>query len=338
MPRFGSSNGQNSNNQSQWGSATDKRNAYSSMTSQTPQPKSKKNKIIIIVAAVLAILIVGANVKAAIAERKAGANSSSVPVADTGTNADDNTDVTESEAEGLSDAELEQKALNEVYGEPPAGFRWDDDGNTVPISNENLTAEQVVYQYLRGLAMSQFDTVQKYTYYSTVVSMYNSYFADGASESYYNQFARQVYRLALSSIVVNGMENEAVMANGRHVCTMNITLLDLSYKDWFKDNEDEIFKNMYTYLSGEQDNTKAQQYVFEEILKYYKSDTAKTKDVSIDITLDKVSFGGWLVTDDTALEMLCEYTDGTSTFEYIYSEYEKWIQTQEQEGTLGEWN
>ena len=201
-----------------------------------------------------------------------------------------------------------------------------------------MTAEQVVYQYLRGLAMSQFDTVQKYTYYSTVVSMYNSYFADGASESYYNQFARQVYRLALSSIVVNSMENEAVMANGRHVCTMNITLLDLSYKDWFKDNEEEIFKNMYTYLSGEQDNTKAQQYVFEEVLKYYKSDTAKTKDVSVDITLDKVSFGGWLVTDDTALEMLCEYTDGTSTYEYIYNEYEKWIQIQEQEGTLGAWD
>lgn len=331
MPRFGSSGGQNGN-QGQGGGATDKRNAYSSMTSQTPQPKPKKNKFIIIGAAVLAVLIIGANVKAAIAERKAGTDSSSMVVEDTGT------DGTESEVEVLSDAELEQQALNEVYGEPPAGFRWDDDGNTVPISNENLTAEQVVYQYLRGLAMSQFDTVQKYTYYSTVVSMYNSYFADGASESYYNQFARQVYRLALSSIVVNSMENEAVMANGRHVCTMNITLLDLSYKDWFKDNEEEIFKNMYTYLSGEQDNTKAQQYVFEEVLKYYKSDTAKTKDVSVDITLDKVSFGGWLVTDDTALEMLCEYTDGTSTYEYIYNEYEKWIQIQEQEGTLGAWD
>lgn len=331
MPRFGSSGGQNGN-QGQGGGAADKRNAYSSMTSQTPQPKPKKNKFIIIGAAALAVLIIGANVKAAIAERKAGADSSSTVIEDTGT------DGTESDVEVLSDAELEQQALNEVYGEPPAGFRWDDDGNTVPISNENLTAEQVVYQYLRGLAMSQFDTVQKYTYYSTVVSMYNSYFADGASESYYNQFARQVYRLALSSIVVNSMENEAVMANGRHVCTMNITLLDLSYKDWFKDNEEEIFKNMYTYLSGEQDNTKAQQYVFEEVLKYYKSDTAKTKDVSVDITLDKVSFGGWLVTDDTALEMLCEYTDGTSTYEYIYNEYEKWIQIQEQEGTLGAWD
>ena len=115
MPRFGSSGGQNGN-QGQGGGATDKRNAYSSMTSQTPQPKPKKNKFIIIGAAVLAVLIIGANVKAAIAERKAGTDSSSMVVEDTGT------DGTESEVEVLSDAELEQQALNEVYGEPPAGL------------------------------------------------------------------------------------------------------------------------------------------------------------------------------------------------------------------------
>lgn len=229
------------------------------------------------------------------------------------------------ETEELSEAELEQRALIEVFGEPPSGFRWNDDGDLIPVSDEGLTDEEVAYQYLRALSTLNMETAQKYAYISRVISTYDSYYDSDASDSYYVQFARQLFKEALLSLEIEGVENTAVFANGRRIFTFEVSVIDLSYKEWWKDNQDEIFSNLQVYLTGEGDSTKAQQYVCEEILNYFKSDDVKRKTTTIDIVIDKVRLGGWVITDDTSLEMLCEYTDGTSAYEYIMEQYDNWI-------------
>lgn len=238
--------------------------------------------------------------------------------------------VVEDNSEELSDAELEQQALIEVFGEPPAGFRWDEDGNPVPISDESLTAEEVGYQFLRAVSTLNMETAQKYAYNSRVLSMFDSYYDLDASESYYTQFSRQLYQEALLSLEIENLENTVVFADGRRIFTFEVSVLDLSYKDWWLDNKDEIFKNLKAYLTTEGDSVKAQQYIYEQVLAYFSSEGAARKTTKVDIVLDKVTLGGWVITDDTSLAMLCEYTDGTTVYEYIMEEYDNWATEQYQ--------
>lgn len=226
----------------------------------------------------------------------------------------------------LSESELKQQALIKIWGEPPAGFRWTDKGNLVAVSDEGLTAEETVYQYLRALSTLNMETAQKYAYYSRVLGAYDSYYTLDASDSYYTQFARQVLTQSLLSMEVEEVESEAIFASGRRIFTVRVTVLDLGYKDWWLTDADEIFNTLYQYMTSEQDSTKAQQYIYEKVLEYFKTEDAARKTTTVDIVLDKVSLGGWLVSDDTALDMLCEYTDGTSVYEYIMKEYAKWVQ------------
>ena len=286
-------------------------------SAEVQEKKKFPKKYLIIAAVVLFIIMMIAANNHAKEKEEAAKGEESATVTDVDTGEDE-------EETQLSDAELEQQALIEVYGEPPQGFRWDDDGNTIPISNEGLTDEEVGMQYLRALTTLNMETAQKYAYYSTVISAYNSYYTIDASESYYTQFQRQVLTTTLQQTEIIGMENKVIFANGRRIITYTLTLPDLSYKDWYLDKAEEIYENMHTYLTGESDSVKAQQYVFSEVLNYLKSGNAKTKTVSVDITLDKVTNGGWVVTDDTSLDMVCEYRDGTSTYEYIFEQYTNW--------------
>ena len=101
--------------------------------------------------------------------------------------------------------------------------------------------------------------------------------------------------------------------------------MDLSYKDFWKEDKDAFFTELNTYMAGENDSTKGQQFVFDKILEFYESGDCPTKTTQVDIVMDKVVNGGWLISDDNELRMLCEYKDGTSVYSYIMEEYKNWL-------------
>lgn len=298
----------------------DNNNIYQQPGNEDKPKGSKKKWIILGAVGLFVILLIVANVSKSKEEKQAAEESVSDGLV---VDEEQEDDATENQ---LSDAEMEQQALIEVYGEPPAGFRWNDEGEPVAISDENLTGEEVVHQYLRAVSLLDLANAAKYALNSAVVTSMNSFYDLEASASYYNQFSRKMYSEALTSMEILGTEREAVFANGKRIYTMNLRVLDLGYKDFWKENQEEIFEMLYQYISVEGDSLKAQQYVYDQILEYYSRDDAKKHDVQVDIVLDKVSFGGWLVTDDMDLDMICNYTDGTSVYEYVMECYSKWIE------------
>ena len=225
----------------------------------------------------------------------------------------------------LSESELQQQALIQAFGEPPAGFRWDDEGNPIPISDSTLTGEEVVFNYLRSLSILDMANAAKYAKVSTVLNTYDSYYELMESSEYRTQFARKLYSEVITSIEVDSVERTAVFANGRRIFTVNIDLLDLSNKDFWRDDSEEIFTTLRSYLSNEDDTVKAEQYVMGLILDYFSRDDAKKRTIQVDIVLDKVRLGGWLVVDDADLNTACTYKDGTSVYQAIMAEYSKWL-------------
>lgn len=285
----------------------------------------KAKLIIVVVAIVLFIVLSGIAQKRQKAKEQAAVDALNSRADVTGFDAQGNPVVQEPEQEQLSEAELKQRALIEVFGEPPAGFRWSDNGTPVPISDEGLTDEEVAFQYMRALSMLDMETAQKYAYISTVIPTYDGYFGVDASQSYYTQFVRKLFTDALLSLQIDSMDNKAIFASGRRTCTFTVEVLDLSYKDFWLEDREEFFSELEVYLSYEKDSTKGEQFVYDKILEYFGSPDAKTKTVQIDIVLDKVTKGGWLITDDTELKMLCQYTNGTSVYQYIMEQYADWV-------------
>lgn len=291
-------------------------NIYQQPAGDDAPKKSKKKWFILGGVGLFIILLIVANVSKSKEEKQLAEESAAMAATEA---------VEMTTEEQLSETELEQRALIEVFGEPPAGFRWDDEGEPVAVSDENLTGEEVVHQYLRALSLLDLANAAKYAKVSTVVNSMDSFYDVDSSSSYYTQFSRKMYSEALTSMEILGTEREAVFANGKRIYTMNLRVLDLGYKDFWKENEEEIFEMLYQYLSVEKDSLKAQQYVYDQILAYYSRDDAKKHDIQVDIVLDKVTLGGWLVTDDMDLDMICRYTDGTSVYEYVMECYSDWV-------------
>lgn len=281
--------------------------------------KIGKKHLIIIGAIVLVFIIISTissnSKKKEIAERQAAADAANQ-------NVQQNADVNA----GLSDAEIEQNAFIKVWGNPPDGFRWKDDGTLTAVSSDNLTNEDVIWNYLRGLSILDFSTVQKYSSHSLVESTYSGYFSDSnlGSSSYYAQFLRKEYKYALTSIEVDSVGNTAVFADGTSIVTVKLKMLDLTDKDFWQADKDAIFNKLKSVYTSEKDTAKAQQYVYDYIYSAYEDGKVGKRDITIELKLDKVSLGGWLVSDDTDLNSALKYEEGVNVASYILEQYSEW--------------
>lgn len=281
--------------------------------------KIGKKHLIIIGAIVLVFIIISTisskSKKKEIAERQAAADAANQ-------NVQQNVDVNA----GLSDAEVEQNAFIKVWGNPPDGFRWKDDGTLTAVSSDNLTNEDVIWNYLRGLSILDFSTVQKYSSHSLVESTYSGYFSDSnlGSSSYYAQFLRKEYKYALTSIEVDSVGNTAVFADGTSIVTVKLKMLDLTDKDFWQADKDAIFNKLKSVYTSEKDTAKAQQYVYDYIYSAYEDGKVGKRDITIELKLDKVSLGGWLVSDDTDLNSALKYEEGVNVASYILEQYSDW--------------
>ena len=217
-----------------------------------------------------------------------------------------------------------QPELVKSYGIVPEGFIWESDGSLLSLGDKSMSAEDVVYAYLRGLSSLDISTVERYSRSSKVVESYSTYFDDkNKNTDYMDQFLRTMYKESLLSLQVKGIESNAVFAANKQVFTVKVSMLDLTNKDFWKKDEMEIYKNLYLYDQDEADTTKSDIYLYNYISDYYKSDNAVLRDVTFDITVQKYPDldSGWLVSIDNDVDDACSYKDGKLVVSYIKEMY-----------------
>lgn len=217
-----------------------------------------------------------------------------------------------------------QPELIKSYGKVPEGFIWENDGSLLSLGDKSMSAEDVVYAYLRGLSTLDISTVERYSRNSKVVETYSTYFDDkNKNTDYMDQFLRTMYKESLLSLQVKGIESNAVFAANKQVFTVKVSMLDLTNKDFWKKDEMEIYKNLYLYDQDEADTTKSDIYLYNYIADYYKSDDAILRDVTFDITVQKYPDldSGWLVSIDNDVDDACSYKDGKLVVSYIKEMY-----------------
>ena len=280
---------------------------------------STKTKMIIGGIVLLIILIICANVSAKNKEEEARRRQAEAEAA-----ALANANAYQTPDEIDMNAEL-QKAYTESFGVAPEGFIWNADGTLQAISNNNITAEDTAYYFMRGLSTLDFSVAEKYSDTSTVVDTYNNYYNISSSQNYYTQFLRKMYKQCLLSIEINEVLDSAVFADGSRIITFSVNILDLTNKDFWKKDEETIYGSLYAYDQTESDGVKADQYIYDYALGYYSSENAKKRTVQVDLRLEKQKDGGWLVVDDNDLNMICSYEYGVNITEYVKRSYEDWV-------------
>lgn len=217
-----------------------------------------------------------------------------------------------------------QDDLIKTYGQVPNGYIWDIDGTLLSLGDPDMTAEEVVYAYLNGLRTLDISSAQRYSRDSMVISTYESYFDEtNRNTDYTDQFLRNMYREALLSMEIEGIENASVFAENMQVFTVRVKMLDLTLKDFWFDDKMEIYRNLRVYDSDQNDSTRAEMYLYDYISDYYSSDDAAMRETTFDLTVQRYPDlnTGWLVSIDTDIDSACRYADGTLVVSYINEMY-----------------
>ena len=220
-----------------------------------------------------------------------------------------------------------QKTLVEKFGEAPEGFKWDVMGNLVAIGTDTMTAEDIVYTFVRSLSILDFSTAQKYSEDSSVVEAYQDYYGIVTKDltDYYDNFLRKQYKTALTAIEIKEVKDTAVFADGTETVTLNVNVLDLTDKDFWQKDKGEIFKTLRVYDETEDDSAKRDQFIYSYILKAYENGLVGKRNIDIELVLSKDNGGGWLVTNDEELNATLSYEWGVDVASYINSSYQEWI-------------
>lgn len=226
----------------------------------------------------------------------------------------------------LSYSERLQKALREQYGEPPEGFEWGYNGELIALSSEDLTYEDVCYTYIRALSILDFATAQRVASKSNIIDTYNNYYSEitqGITD-YYSSFLRKQFKTALETIEINGIEDTAIFADGSAVVTVSINSLDLTDKDFWQDDKQELFEMMRFYDETETDSIKKEQYIYDYIYNAYLDGKVGKKTTIVDFVISKSNASGWLISDDAELEATLTYEKGVDVANYIFQLYSDW--------------
>ncbi len=234
--------------------------------------------------------------------------------------------------------DLLQQNLIKTYGVAPEGFEWDQNGELVALGSENMTADDVIYTYVRALSMLDFSTAQRYASKSNVCDTYSGYYdiASQVQTDYYDNFLRKQYKKCLTSVEVNEVKDTAIFANGSQIVTLGISSLDLTDKDFWVKDQQELYDAMELYNETESDSVKMESYLYDYIYNCYLDGTIKKKEYNIEIVISKDNSGGWLVSDDAELDAVLGYESGVDVATHIINSYTKWHIEKVQQELLAE--
>lgn len=220
-----------------------------------------------------------------------------------------------------------QASLVEQFGEPPEGFKWDIMGELVALSSDDMSAEDVIHTFIRSVSIMDFATAQRYASSSKVYDTYNNYYDEitNVVTDYYKQFLRKQYTFAIKSIENLGIESTATMANGTQIVSVKLNILDLTDKDFWRDDMQEIYRQMRVFGESEDDDTKRDQYLYDYIYSKYEDGTIGKREVVCDFKIGKQKNGGWLIVDDSELNSYLAYDKGNDVAQYIITSYNDWL-------------
>ena len=235
---------------------------------------------------------------------------------------------TNEELELLAQYDLEQQEKIKILGFPPEGYIWGDGSELVAISSDELTAEDVIYGYLRNLSMLDFSTAGRYVSSSTLISAYKSYY-ENIDTSAVMDFKRKMFKLAIKSIEIEGLGDVSVFEDGTEYVTVYIKCLDVRDKDFWVADKDTIFANLYKISSEEQDSNKMQIYLYDYIYNKFANGDVPKKTYEIELILQKGRGKGWLLSNDTTLYNVIADPEGNSINTYILEEYNDYIDSLE---------
>lgn len=217
-----------------------------------------------------------------------------------------------------------QETLSKDYGIAPEGFKWDFDGTLVSIGEDTgSTAEEITFMYLRSLSILDFATVQYYSQDSKVVQRYTDYYnSDYGLTDYYSDFLRKEYKYALTTMTIDRIGDIAVFADGTEYVTVYVNILDLTNKDFWRVDEQEIYNQLERFKVNDTDETKMHQYLYNYVYESYLNDKVGLRSVEIELVLSKDANGGWYISNDRELDSALSYANGVDVVKYIQDCYE----------------
>lgn len=216
-----------------------------------------------------------------------------------------------------------QRQLTKRYGKCDEGFIWDSTGDKLAMGDKKMSGEDVVYIYLQSLSKLDLSNAQRYSRKTSVVKKYLGMYDDKVKTDYSQQFQRNMYAEALKSLQIKKVESTASLDSSKAVYTVTSSIIDLTNKDFWKNDRTKIYKDLTKYKVDQGDYTKGDTYLYDYILGYFKKNTAIRRNITFDITVEKFSdLGtGWLVSEDEDLNNACLYKDGKTIISYIKEEY-----------------
>ena len=172
----------------------------------------------------------------------------------------------------LSLDEQIQMQLRAKYGIPPEGFQWSYQGELVPLATiEDMSAEDIVYTYLHSIHMMDFATAQRVAAKSSIISLFDNYYdaISNALVSTKDMYKRKLIKLTLDKMTIDGISNTIVQADGTYIFTVDITGLDLTNKDFWRNDELNLYQSMYVFDKTETDSTKKEQFIYDYLYDAY---------------------------------------------------------------------
>lgn len=220
-----------------------------------------------------------------------------------------------------------QKSLVKKYGQAPEGFKWSVTGELVSTGgSDELNAEDIVYTYVRALSVLDFSTAGRYSSNSTVIDNYKAYYnsASNMINNYYNNFLRKQFKKSLTSLEITGVSDIAVFADGTKYVTLELNVLDLTNKAFWKKDKNNIFKELRYLKKKEEDKVKLEEYVYDYIYSKYEDESIGKRKVTAELVVSKDNGQGWLIEGDGELDAYLEYENGVDVAKYILDEFDTW--------------
>lgn len=227
-------------------------------------------------------------------------------------------------------------ANSTINPEEPSGtlsqgdYYIDEFGEKIYTGNAELTAEDVVYGYVKSLSLLDFTTAL--TYLNCDSSVINGYIdrdysyegVDSGSSISYN-FTHKIYKQVLLNMVIDSIVDKVIMPDN-YIITLKIKHLDLNNTEFWKVDKEEIFNKlmMYKLDTSETSEDKANEYLANYIKGYFDKPEAPTKISEIEIKLDKTMSGAWLISDEVDLYGICSYNDGSLIITDINESFNEW--------------
>lgn len=237
------------------------------------------------------------------------------------------------------DFDTNQKNLIKKYGEAKKGYYWDDDGNLVARGDTDKKARDVGRLYMQSVSKLDAKQLEKFAYPSTVLKTFDKFYSKDTDYSNSDLFKINTYKEVMKSIQVIGVSDTISYASNKMVITYDVRYLDLSYRGFWTKDKDKLFSDMLETTLAEQDKSKIKSYLYDYVLKYYKSETPSYRDGQVTLTLQKSQTAGWLVTNDKTLDSLGKFDDNSvdnSPVGQILTEFENYYD--DKEGAKPTWS